>query len=159
MTNVQFQTTKGNINVRLFDNEAPITVASFLFLVGKGFYNGLKFHRVIPQFMIQGGDPLGNGMGGPERVGIKAFPFKGKMLEYPFMDEFGSGKKFDKPGILAMANAGPATNGSQFFITHVPTSHLNNKHTIFGEVMGPQDQAVVNAIKQGDKINAIIVTS
>jgi len=158
MTNVQFQTSRGNINVRLFDNEAPITVTSFLFLVNKGFYNGLKFHRVIPRFMIQGGDPLGDGTGGPENVGITAFHFKGKMVEYPFMDEFGSGKKFNKPGILAMANAGPATNGSQFFITHVPTPHLNNKHTIFGEVMGPQDQAVVNDIQQGDTINMIVVT-
>ena len=157
MTDVQFQTTKGNINVRLFDNEAPITVTSFLFLVGKGFYNGLKFHRVIEKFMIQGGCPLGTGTGSPTNKGIKAFHFRGKMLDYPFMDEFASGKKFDKPGILAMANAGPATNGSQFFITHVPTPHLNNKHTIFGEVMGPQDQAVVNAIKGGDKINMIVV--
>ncbi len=158
MTNVQFQTTRGNINVKLFDNEAPMTVASFLFLVNKGFYNGLKFHRVIAKFMIQGGDPLGNGTGGPERVGIKAFPYMGTTVSYPYDDEFGSGRQFNKPGILAMANAGPATNGSQFFITHVPTPHLNGKHTIFGEVMGPQDQAVVNAIKQGDKINTIVVT-
>nr|MDO8111538.1 peptidylprolyl isomerase [Candidatus Sigynarchaeota archaeon] len=157
MTNIQMQTTKGNINIKLFDQEAPMAVTSFLFLVNKGFYNGLKFHRVIAKFMIQGGCPLGTGTGGPENKGINAFHFRGKMVEYPFFDEFQSGKKFDKPGILAMANAGPNTNGSQFFITHVPTPHLNNKHTIFGEVMEPADQAVVNAIKQGDAIKAIVV--
>ena len=157
MTNVQMQTNRGNINIRLFDADAPMTVGSFLFLVNKGFYNGLTFHRVIAQFMVQGGDPLGNGTGGPENVGVASFPFRGKMVDYPYWDEFQSGKKFDKPGILAMANAGPNTNGSQFFITHVPTPHLNNKHTIFGEVMGVQDQAVVNAIKKGDKINQVVV--
>ncbi|MHA1371643.1 MAG: peptidylprolyl isomerase [Promethearchaeota archaeon] len=157
MTNVQIQTSKGNINLRLFDADAPLTVASFLFLVKKGYYNGLKFHRVIKDFMIQGGCPLGTGTGGPRNAGIESFPYQGQQIKYPFKDEFFNGHLFDKPGILAMANAGLNTNGSQFFITHKPTTWLNNKHTIFGEVIGPEDQAVVNAIKQGDKINQIII--
>jgi peptidyl-prolyl cis-trans isomerase B (cyclophilin B) len=160
MTKIQMQTTKGNININLFDADAPLAVGSFLFLVKKGFYNGLKFHRVIANFMIQGGDPLGNGTGGPEKVNIKSFTgFDGKQVAYPFKDEFQSTKTFSKPGLLAMANAGPNTNGSQFFITHVPTPHLNKKHTIFGEVLGPKDQEVVNSIKQGDSIKKIVVSS
>ncbi len=155
MTIVKMITTKGDINITLFDEEAPLTVSSFLFLVNKGFYNGIKFHRVIPNFMIQGGDPLGNGTGGPGAVGVKSFPFQGKDVSYPYADEFKSGKVFIKAGILAMANAGPGTNGSQFFITHVPTPHLNNKHTIFGEVVSSADQSVVDKIAQGDKITAI----
>ncbi len=155
MTIVKMITTKGDINITLFDEGAPLTVSSFLFLVNKGFYNGIKFHRVIPNFMIQGGDPLGNGTGGPGAVGVKSFPFQGKDISYPYADEFQSGKVFIKAGILAMANAGPGTNGSQFFITHVPTPHLNNKHTIFGEVVSSADQNVVNKIAQGDKITAI----
>ncbi len=155
MTIVKMITTKGDINITLFDEGAPLTVSSFLFLVNKGFYNGIKFHRVIPNFMIQGGDPLGNGTGGPGAVGVKSFPFQGKDVSYPYADEFKSGKVFIKAGILAMANAGPGTNGSQFFITHVPTPHLNNKHTIFGEVVSSADQNVVNKIAQGDKITAI----
>ena len=155
MTIVKMITTKGDINITLFDEDAPLTVSSFLFLVNKGFYNGIKFHRVIPNFMIQGGDPLGNGTGGPGAVGVKSFPFQGKDVSYPYADEFQSGKVFIKAGILAMANAGPGTNGSQFFITHVPTPHLNNKHTIFGEVVSSADQNVVNKIAQGDKITAI----
>ena len=134
-----FQTSRGNIVVKLFEKEAPKTVANFVGLAtGKQewvdprngqkskakLYDGTAFHRVIPQFMIQGGDPLGTGTGGPG---------------YRFEDEFQSGKKFDRPGLLAMANAGPNTNGSQFFITEVPTPHLNNKHTIFGEVVKGQD--------------------
>ena len=155
MTIVKMITTKGDINITLFDEGAPLTVSSFLFLVNKGFYNGIKFHRVIPNFMIQGGDPLGNGTGGPGAVGVKSFPFQGKDVSYPYADEFKSGKVFIKAGILAMANAGPGTNGSQFFITHVPTPHLNNKHTIFGEVVSSADQSVVDKIAQGDKITAI----
>ena len=155
MTIVKMITTKGDINITLFDEDAPLTVSSFLFLVKKGFYNGIKFHRVIANFMIQGGDPLGNGTGGPGAVGVKSFPFQGKDVSYPYADEFQSGKAFNKAGILAMANAGPGTNGSQFFITHVPTPHLNNKHTIFGEVVSSADQNVVNKIAQGDKITAI----
>jgi len=148
-------TTKGDINLNLFDSEAPLTVSSFLFLAKKGYYNGIVFHRVIENFMIQGGDPLGNGTGGPKAVGVNSFTFQGKDISYPFADEFQSGKVFNKPGIFAMANAGPRTNGSQFFITHVPTPHLNNKHTIFGEVLGPTDQNVVDAITKGDKIKTI----
>jgi peptidyl-prolyl cis-trans isomerase A (cyclophilin A) len=128
-----FQTSAGNITCRLFEKEAPETVANFVGLamgtkewtdprtgekVKKPLYDGTMFHRVIPNFMIQGGDPLGNGTGDPG---------------YRFKDEFQSGRTFDKPGLLAMANAGPNTNGSQFFITEVPTPHLNNRHTIFGE--------------------------
>lgn len=134
-----FQTSRGNIVVKLFEKEAPKTVANFVGLASGSqewvdprngqkskakLYDGTVFHRVIPQFMIQGGDPLGTGTGGPG---------------YRFEDEFQSGKKFDRPGLLAMANAGPNTNGSQFFITEVPTPHLNNKHTIFGEVVKGQD--------------------
>jgi peptidyl-prolyl cis-trans isomerase A (cyclophilin A) len=130
-----FQTSQGNITVRLFEKDAPETVANFVGLATGAkewtdprsgakshakLYDGTKFHRVIPNFMIQGGDPLGTGTGDPG---------------YRFKDEFQSGRKFDKPGLLAMANAGPNTNGSQFFITEVPTPHLNNKHTIFGEVV------------------------
>ena len=130
-----FQTSRGNIVLKLFEKDAPKTVANFVGLAtGKQewvdprtgqkskakLYDGTAFHRVIPQFMIQGGDPLGTGTGGPG---------------YRFEDEFQSGKKFDRPGLLAMANAGPNTNGSQFFITEVPTPHLNGRHTIFGEVV------------------------
>jgi len=157
MTDVQIQTSKGNINLHLFDEDAPITVASFLFLIKNGFYNGLKFHRVIKDFMIQGGCPIGNGTGGPRDKGIYEFPYKGEKIKYPFKDEFYNGHLFDKPGILAMANAGPNTNGSQFFITHVVTEWLNNKHTIFGEVMSPEDQKVVDSIEQGDIIEKIII--
>lgn len=158
MTRVKMVTTKGDINLNLFDNEAPLTVSSFLFLAKSGFYNGITFHRVIEDFMIQGGDPLGNGTGGPKAVGINSFPFKGRDISYPYADEFQSGKEFDKSGILAMANAGPGTNGSQFFITHVPTPHLNNRHTIFGEVMSPADQKVVDSIRKGDKIKKIEIS-
>ena len=155
MTIVKLVTTQGNINITLFDEDAPLTISSFLFLAKRGFYNGITFHRVIDSFMIQGGDPLGNGTGSPSAVGVKSFPFQGKEISYPFADEFQSGKVFNKAGILAMANAGPGTNGSQFFITHVPTPHLNNKHTIFGEVVSSADQVVVDAIRKGDKIKKI----
>lgn len=132
------KTDKGDIEGTLFASKAPLTVANFLNLAKHGYYNGITFHRVIPQFMIQGGDPTGSGMGGPG---------------YKFEDEVKTGLKHDKPGIFSMANAGPGTNGSQFFITHVPTPHLDGKHTVFGEVSKGQD--VVNAIKQGDKIVSI----
>ena len=130
-----FQTSQGNITVRLLEKDAPETVANFVGLATGAkewtdprtrakshakLYDGTLFHRVIPNFMIQGGDPLGTGTGDPG---------------YRFKDEFQSGRKFDKPGLLAMANAGPNTNGSQFFITEVPTPHLNDRHTIFGEVV------------------------
>jgi len=155
MTSVKMITTQGDINLNLFDNQAPLAVSSFLFLAKQGYYDGIVFHRVIADFMIQGGDPLGEGTGGPKTVGVNSFPFQGKDISYPFADEFQSGKVFNKPGILAMANAGPRTNGSQFFITHVPTPHLNKKHTVFGEVFGPADQNVVDAIRKGDKIKSI----
>jgi peptidyl-prolyl cis-trans isomerase B (cyclophilin B) len=135
---IRIQTNKGNIEAKLFSDKAPVTVANFLNLARRGYYNNLTFHRVINDFMIQGGDPTGTGRGGPG---------------YRFEDEFASDLKFDKPGILAMANSGPNTNGSQFFITHVPTPWLNQKHTIFGEVTQGQD--VVNKIAQGDKILGI----
>ena len=150
-------TNKGNINLNLFDEDAPMTVASFLFLANQGFYNGIIFHRVIDNFMIQGGDPTGSGRGGPKQKEIDSFPYKGQQISYPFADEFQSGRVFDKPGLLAMANAGPNTNGSQFFITHVITDWLNNAHTIFGEVISDTDQAVVNSIRQGDQIQEIKV--
>lgn len=137
------KTEKGEIVLNLFYKETPMTVANFVGLAegtldaakGKPYYNGLKFHRVIADFMIQGGDPQGNGTGGPG---------------YKFPDEFVEGLVFDKPGKLAMANSGANTNGSQFFITHVPTDWLNYKHTIFGEVVSGQD--VVNAVAQNDTI-------
>ncbi len=152
MTRVIIVTNRGKIKLNLFDNEAPMTVASFLFLIKQNFYNDIIFHRVINDFMIQVGCPLGRGTGGPRDKGINSFPYQGQQISYPFRDEFQSGRKFEKPGILAMANAGPNTNGSQIFITHVPTPWLNNKHTIFGEVASPSDQDVVDSIVQGDKI-------
>jgi peptidyl-prolyl cis-trans isomerase B (cyclophilin B) len=136
------KTPKGNIRLTLFPDKAPLTVLNFVNLAKRGFYGGLTFHRVIPQFMIQGGDPVGNGTGGPG---------------YRFKDEFSPELRHDKPGILSMANAGPGTNGSQFFITHVPTPWLDNKHTIFGEVAGPEDQKVVNAIAGGDKMISVTI--
>ena len=152
MTRISIVTNKGDINLNLFDDDAPMTVASFLFLAKEGFYNGIIFHRVIEDFMIQVGCPHGRGTGGPRDKGVNSFPYQGQQINYPFQDEFQSGRTFDKPGILAMANAGPGTNGSQIFITHVPTPHLNNKHTIFGEVVGPQDKTIVDSIQKGDKI-------
>ena len=146
MTNTQLivtlHTTKGDIRLKLFPDKAPLTVLNFVNLTKRGFYNGLTFHRVIPNFMIQGGDPAGNGTGGPG---------------YKFKDEFSADLKHSKPGILSMANSGPGTNGSQFFITHVPTPWLDGKHTIFGEVVDAQDQKVVNSIVAGDKINTATI--
>jgi len=139
---VTLHTTKGDIKLNLFPDKAPLTVLNFVNLSKRGFYNGLTFHRVIPNFMIQGGDPAGNGTGGPG---------------YKFKDEFSPDLKHSKPGILSMANAGPGTNGSQFFITHVPTPWLDGKHTIFGEVVDAQDQKVVNSIVAGDKINSVTI--
>ena len=138
---VTMETSKGKIEITLFPDKAPMTVANFVNLAQRGFYNGLTFHRVIPNFMIQGGDPEGSGRGGPG---------------YKFGDEFDSSVKHDGPGVLSMANAGPGTNGSQFFITHVATPWLDGKHTIFGRVKSGQD--VVNAIAQGDLIKKVTVT-
>jgi peptidyl-prolyl cis-trans isomerase A (cyclophilin A) len=142
------KTNRGDIQIRLLPNHAPQTVQNFVGLADGSkewrnpetgevsktpLYSGTVFHRVIPGFMIQGGDPLGNGMGGPG---------------YEFADEFHPELKFDRPYLLAMANAGPGTNGSQFFITVGPTPHLNRKHSIFGEVLDPASQKVVDAIAQ-----------
>jgi cyclophilin family peptidyl-prolyl cis-trans isomerase len=126
---VRIETTMGTIDAELFPKETPKTVENFLTLTKKGFYDGIIFHRVIPNFMIQTGDPTGTGSGGPG---------------YQFADEFSPQLRHDKPGILSMANAGPNTNGSQFFITHQATPHLNNRHSVFGQVITGQE--VVTAI-------------
>ncbi len=119
-----FKTAKGDITVDLFADKTPVTVNNFVFLAREGFYDNTVFHRVLADFMAQGGDPTGTGSGGPG---------------YRFADEFDASLKHDKPGILSMANAGPGTNGSQFFLTFVPTPHLNNKHSVFGEVVDGLD--------------------
>lgn len=134
------KTSKGEIKLNLYADKCPVTVGSFVNLANRGYYNGLNFHRVIDNFMIQGGCPLGTGTGGPG---------------YQFEDECTSELKHDKGGILSMANAGPGTNGSQFFITHVETSWLNGKHTVFGAVVGDDDMDVVNSIAMGDEIDSI----
>ena len=131
-------TTKGKIKLTLFPEKAPITVANFINLSKRKYYDGLNFHRVISDFMIQGGCPKGNGTGGPG---------------YRFKDE--AVLRHSEPGILSMANAGPGTNGSQFFITHVATPWLDGKHTVFGKVVGQEDMDVVNQIRVGDKIDSI----
>ena len=135
---IVMKTGKGNIELTLFPSKAPVTCASFLNLAKKGKYDGIVFHRVIADFMVQGGDPTGTGAGD---------------RGYKFEDECKPDLTFNRPGLLAMANAGPGTNGSQFFITHVPTPWLNGKHTIFGAVT--KGQEVVNAIAKGDKITGI----
>jgi peptidyl-prolyl cis-trans isomerase B (cyclophilin B) len=135
---IVLKTSKGDIEATLFASKTPMTVANFLNLASKGYYDGLTFHRVIPNFMIQGGDPQGTGRGGPG---------------YRFGDEFHPGLRHSKPGIFSMANAGPGTNGSQFFITHVATPHLDNRHSVFGEVT--QGQSVVDRVTVGDKIVSI----
>lgn len=135
---ITLKTSRGDIKGTLFASQVPVTVANFLNLASRGYYDGIVFHRVISDFMIQGGDPTGTGMGGPG---------------YQFEDEFVPGLKHDKPGIFSMANAGPQTNGSQFFITHVPTPHLDGRHSVFGEVTEGQD--VVDGIAQGDEIIGI----
>jgi peptidyl-prolyl cis-trans isomerase B (cyclophilin B) len=137
---VTFDTSRGTIVCDLFAKDAPSTVNNFVFLAREGFYDGLTFHRVIENFMIQGGDPSGNGTGGPG---------------YKFKDEVGPGKPKHKVGSLSMANAGPNTNGSQFFITHVVTGHLDGKHTVFGQVKTGQD--VVNKIQKGDVMKKVTI--
>lgn len=134
------KTNKGNINLNLFSEAAPVTVLNFVNLANRGYYDNTIFHRVIDDFMAQGGDPTGTGMGGPG---------------YSFGDEVYNGYLFDKPGYLAMANAGPNTNGSQFFITTVITEWLNNNHTIFGEVVSESDLDIVKSLKNNDKIEKI----
>ncbi len=136
------KTSKGDIRLTLFAEKTPLTVANFANLARRGFYDGLNFHRVIGDFMIQGGCPLGTGTGSPG---------------YRFEDEFDVTLRHDQPGRLSMANSGPGTNGSQFFITHVPTPHLDDNHSIFGEVVDGGDQAVVNAVAQGDTIETITI--
>ncbi len=137
----KLETTQGEIVVELFAKDAPITVNNFVFLAQDGFYNGTIFHRVLPNFMIQGGDPTGTGRGGPG---------------YRFDDETRGNPNRHERGVLSMANAGPGTNGSQFFITHVPCDWLDGKHTVFGKVLSGQD--VVDAVKQGDTLTAVTVT-
>jgi peptidyl-prolyl cis-trans isomerase B (cyclophilin B) len=139
---VTMGTSKGPICIELFAEQTPITCANFVNLAQRGYYNGLSFHRVIGDFMIQSGCPHGTGTGNPG---------------YRFEDEFVDTLKHDRPGILSMANAGPGTNGSQFFITHVPTPHLNGDHTVFGVVCSDEDQEVVNQIRQGDTIDTVTI--
>ena len=139
---VKIITAKGDVNINLLPDKSPVTVANFVNLAKKGYYDGLKFHRVIDNFMAQGGDPTGTGMGGPG---------------YQFEDEVNNGLNFSKAGKLAMANAGPGTNGSQFFITTVPTEWLNGNHTIFGEVVSDTDLAVVKKLSNGDVMTKVIV--
>ena len=136
------KTSKGDIHLNLYPEHAPLTVANFVNLAKRGYYKGLTFHRVINDFMIQGGCPEGTGTGGPG---------------YQFADEFVPELKHDKPGILSMANAGPGTNGSQFFITHVETPWLDGNHTVFGEVVSGDDQATVNMIEANDSIFDIAI--
>mgnify|MGYP002642164642 FL=1 len=136
------ETNKGTIRLDLYPEETPMTVANFVNLVERGFYNGIGFHRVIPDFMIQGGCPQGTGTGGPG---------------YRFADEFVPSLRHDAPGKFSMANAGPGTNGSQFFITHVATPWLDDAHTIFGAVQSDADQDIVNEIAQGDVIESVTI--
>ena len=139
----EMNTSKGVIHLRLYPQQAPVTVANFVNLAKRGFYDGLSFHRVIDNFMIQGGCPLGTGTGGPG---------------YRFEDECTPERRHDAPGKLSMANAGPGTNGSQFFITHVETPWLDGKHTVFGSVVSEGDQDVVNAVAGGDEIISVTVS-
>lgn len=134
------KTSKGDITITLFPSEAPLTVANFVNLAQRGYYDGQKFHRVIANFMVQGGDPTGTGRGGPG---------------YDFADEFSPALRHDSAGTLSMANAGPATNGSQFFVTHGPTPHLDDVHSVFGKVSSGQD--VVDGIAQGDVLAAVVI--
>lgn len=138
-----FETSKGKIVCALFAEDAPLAVNNFVFLANDGFYNGTTFHRVINDFMIQGGDPTASGRGGPG---------------YRFPDEFkGPKSKTHKRGSLSMANAGPNTNGSQFFITHIVTDWLDGKHVVFGEVL--EGQTVVDSIAQGDELKSVTISA
>jgi len=136
------ETNKGTIRLNLHADRTPLTVANFVNLARRGFYDGLTFHRVIDHFMIQGGCPLGTGTGGPG---------------YRFADECTPELRHDGPGVLSMANAGPGTNGSQFFITHLATGHLDGKHTVFGKVVSGADQEVVDAIERGDTMTKVTI--
>jgi len=135
----QMETDKGTMVIELFADKTPKTVNNFVFLAGEGFYDGVIFHRVIDDFMVQGGDPTGTGRGGPG---------------YKFEDEFNPSLKHDKQGVLSMANAGPGTNGSQFFITHGPTPHLNGKHTVFGQVIEGLDVLMSIPARDPGNVNA-----
>lgn len=137
---ITMETSKGKIVIEMYPQYAPITVNNFVFLTRQAFYDGVSFHRVIPNFVIQGGDPTGTGAGGPG---------------YRFQDELVNNPLKHETGVLSMANAGPNTNGSQFFITHSPQPHLNGKHTVFGKVTEGMD--VVNAIKAGDRMLTVTV--
>ncbi len=145
-----FKTEKGDIVIELFADKVPNTVNNFVFLAREGFYDDTTFHRVIPDFMAQGGDPTGTGTGGPG---------------YRFADEFHASLRHNKAGILSMANAGPNTNGSQFFITHGPTPHLDNRHAVFGQVTGGMDVLMSISVRDpqssrtpGDAIHTIEIT-
>jgi peptidyl-prolyl cis-trans isomerase B (cyclophilin B) len=135
------QTSRGDIELELYPQYAPLTVNNFVFLSRQGFYDGVTFHRVIQDFVIQGGDPTGSGRGGPG---------------YRFADEVQNNPLKHEKGVISMANAGPNTNGSQFFITHSPQPHLNGKHTVFGKVI--KGQEVVDAVQQGDPIIKVTIT-
>ncbi len=135
---IVMETSRGTIELELYPEYAPKTVNNFVFLANQGFYNGVVFHRVIPDFMVQGGDPTGSGRGGPG---------------YKFEDEFRNNPLKHDAKVISMANAGPGTNGSQFFITHSPQPHLNGKHTVFGKVTKGSD--IVDAIKQGDTMTTV----
>ncbi|MEX2599334.1 MAG: peptidylprolyl isomerase [Dehalococcoidia bacterium] len=145
-----FKTDKGNIVVQLFADKAPGTVNNFVFLARDGFYDNTTFHRVLPDFMAQGGDPTGTGRGGPG---------------YKFEDEFHPDLRHDRPGVLSMANAGPNTNGSQFFLTHTPTPHLDGRHAVFGHVIEGMDVLLRLTIRDpganpdfdGDRIETIVI--
>lgn len=140
--NATIKTNKGDIHIELYPDEAPVTVANFANLAQRGYYDGIKFHRVIADFMVQSGCPEGTGRGGPG---------------YTFEDEFDPGRRHNRGGILSMANAGPGTNGSQFFITHGATPHLDDKHSVFGCVVSGADQEVVDAIAQGDVMEQVVI--
>ena len=142
MTTATIKTDRGDIQLELFQDLVPRTVKNFVDLANDGFYNGLLFHSVIPDFMIQGGCPEGTGTGGPG---------------YQFEDEFHPDLRHDSPGTLSMANSGPDSNGSQFFITHVATPHLDDKHSVFGKVIAGQD--VVNSIETGDRLNEVVISA
>jgi cyclophilin family peptidyl-prolyl cis-trans isomerase len=135
----RMETDKGTMVIELFAEKTPLTVNNFVFLSREGYYDGVIFHRVIDNFMVQGGDPTGTGRGGPG---------------YKFGDEFDSSLKHDKQGVLSMANAGPGTNGSQFFITHGPTPHLNGKHTVFGQVVEGLDVLMSIPARDPGNVNA-----
>jgi cyclophilin family peptidyl-prolyl cis-trans isomerase len=135
----RMETDNGTMVIELFADKTPVTVNSFVFLAREGFYDGVIFHRVIANFMVQGGDPTGTGRGGPG---------------YRFQDEFHPSLKHDKRGVLSMANAGPGTNGSQFFITHGPTPHLNGKHSVFGQVVEGEDVLMSIPERDPNNVNA-----